>query len=98
MRAKMPETPMEFLVVFVVIAIVCVGACRLSRGFYWLAVPVALLFFSGGIGACHNDNFGGELIATFGVGYWIQYVISWMLPVIALSLYAAYDFKRRRVA
>ena len=92
----MPETPMEFLIFGLVVALLCVGACRISRGFYWLALPVAVLFLSGGLSACRNVNFGGELIATFGVGYWIQYVISWMLPVIALSIYAAYDFKRRK--
>ena len=97
MRAKMPESTWEFWVWFIVIALLCVGVCRLWRGLYWLAVPGALfMLYQGWSFLISNVSFREAMIRELGFGYFVQYASAFTLPVIAIALYAFYDFKFRR--
>jgi hypothetical protein len=92
---------MEFWVCFAVLALICVGACRLSRRCYWLAAPFALfMLYQGWSFLYANDNFSGALLSEFGTSYWLQFAAAYALPVVSLVAYAIYDFRyrQRRVA
>jgi hypothetical protein len=97
MRAKMPDSRLEFWVTFGVLALLCVGACRLSRRCYQLAVPFALfILYQGWSFLYANDSFSGALLSEFGVSYWLQFAAAYALPVFSISVYALYDRHRHR--
>ncbi len=93
----MPESPLEFWIWFAVIAIVCVGACRFSRRCYWLAAPFAsFLLYQGWSLLYANVSFSGELLSQLGFSYWLQFALSYALPLISIAVYAIYDFRYRK--
>ncbi len=93
----MPDSPFEFWVMFITLALICIGACRLSRRCYWLAVPFALfMFYQGWSFLYANDSFSGALLSEFGIGYWLQFAGTYALPVLSLAIYAIYDFRYRQ--
>jgi hypothetical protein len=95
MRAKMPESPLEFWVWPIVIAIVCIGACVLSRKSYWIAGPFALfLLYQGWTNLYANVSFSGNVLSEFGLGYWLVFAGAYALPIFSISVYALYDFRR----
>ena len=93
----MPDSPLEFLVGFAIIALICIGMCRLSRRFYCAVIPFALFILYQGWSVLYtNDNFSGALLAEFGISYWLQYAAAFALPIISLLAYSAYDLRYRR--
>jgi len=93
----MPESPLEFWVAFVILALICVGAFRLSRRFYWLAALFALFILYRGWSLLYaNDNFSGALLSEFGISYWLQFASAYALPVVCLVPYAVHDFGYRQ--
>src|SRR5947208_9067741 len=96
MRAKMPESPVEFWVGFVLIALICVGACRLSRRCYWLAGPfAAFILYQGWSLLYANESFSAVLLSEFGTS-WLQFAACYALPIFSLVVYAIYDFRYRQ--
>ena len=90
----MPDSPSEFWVGFAVFALLCVGACRVSRRFYWSAVPCALfVLYRGWSFLYSNESFSGVLLSEFGLSYWLQFAGAYALPVLSLLAYAIYDFR-----
>jgi len=76
---------LEFWVGFAILALVCVGACRLSRRFYWLAGPFAAFILYQGWSLLHtNDNFSGALLSELGISYWLQFASAYALPIVSL--------------
>ena len=97
MHAKFPETTWPIWLSIAFITLVSVCACRLSRWCYWLAVPVALVSVYNGWGTLiHNASFRNAMIQQLGYPYVLQYASTFALPVVAITLYAAYDFSYRR--
>ena len=97
MHAKFPETTWPIWLSIVFIAIVLVGLCRLSRWCYLLAVPVALISIYNGWGTLsHNVSFREAMIQRLGYGSFVSYACAFALPIIALAVYAFYDFRYRR--
>ena len=93
----MPESTLEFWVGFVILALICIGACRLSRRFYWPAALFALFILYQGWSLLYtNDNFSGALLSEFGISYWLQFAASYALPIVCLLAYAVYDFGYRQ--
>ena len=101
MHAKFPDTTWPIWLSVIVLALVLVGLCRLSRWCYVLAVPVALLSIYNGWGTLsHNVSFRESMIQQLGFSYLAQYAFSFVVPVMALAVYAFYDFTfgRKRTA
>jgi hypothetical protein len=101
MHAKMPDTTWPIWLNVIVIAFVIVGLCRLSRWFYLLAVPVAVLqVYGGATFLVSNVSFRSAMIQELGFSYFVQFACSYALPIVLLGAYAYYDFRyrKRRVA
>ena len=97
----MPDTTWPIWLSVIVLAFVIVGLCRLSRWFYWGAVPFAILMTYNGVSfLIANVSFRNTMIQELGFGYFVQFACSYAVPLVSLATYAYYDFRfrQRRVA
>jgi hypothetical protein len=98
MHAKMPDTPFGFWVGFAVVALILIVLCRVSRRFYWAAVPASLFLLYQGWSFLHaNVTFREAMVRELGYPYLVQFAGAYAVPVVTLALYAVYDFRFRRV-
>ena len=96
MHAKMPDTPLGFWIGFAVIALIFIALCRVSRRFYWPAVLGSVFVLYQGWSMLHsNDSFREAMIRELGYSYFVQFGCCYALPLVALALYAGYDFTFR---
>ena len=78
-------------------AVVIVGLCRISRWFYWGAVPIALLTVYNGVSfLVGNVSFRNAMIQELGFSYFVQFACSYAVPIVSLAAYAYYDFRFRQ--
>ncbi len=97
MHAKMPDTPLAFWIGAGVIGLILILFCRVSRRFYWAAALAGIFVLFQGWSLLHsNVSFREALIREMGYSYFVQFGCSYAVPLIALGLYAAYDFAFRK--
>ena len=97
MHAKMPDSPLFFWMGAAIIAAILVLLCRVSRRFYWVTGLASLFILYQGWSLLHaNVSFRQAMIRELGYGYFVQFGGSYALPVVAVGLYAVYDFLMRK--
>jgi hypothetical protein len=78
-------------------AAVLVGLCRLSGWFYWLTIPVSLLWLIQIVGVCMIVVQNSAVCGKHGLGYILQNVCVGVIPFVTMVVYGYYDFRHRRV-
>ncbi len=97
MHAKFWESVWPMWLGIIIITVVLIGLCRLSRWFYFLTIPVSLMAILNGWGLIyHNVSFRNEMIEQLGFSYFAQFACTGALLVVALAFYAWYNFRCRQ--
>ena len=93
----MPETLLGDWIAVVAIALILILLCRVSRRFYWAAALASLYVLYQGWNLLHsNVSFRDALIREMGFSYFVQFGCTYAVPLVALGLYAVYDFAFRK--